>query len=299
MAQTVAPLPPSPTRFAAYIDWAIAQDLGPYRLAELDGPWPVTVTYMRAPPGEMRRPREAFHDLFISLRPLELWEQSGGRRRRYQFRRGTVGFTNAGSNWHVSWNGQLEGFGFLFADAVLRRAMGADGENARWRLALSDHAPAIGFLGIEIANHVFAGFPDGREHVDHLLGTFLAMAARRYGTAPERDPLKLGRHHPQVQRAILYIEEHLANRFGLDEVCRAADISVAHLNRSFQAELGTSVWQYVKARRLEKAHALVSDTLQPIASVATACGFGSTAHFTNAFRDRYGVAPSALRQQPA
>ncbi len=289
------PLAPTDARFGTYINWAISQDIGPYRLAELDGPWPVTVTYMRAPPGAMRRPRESFHDLFISLRTVDLWEQSGGRRRRYIFRRGTIGFTAASTTWNIAWTGQIEGFGFLFDDSVLRRALGEEADTVRWRMALSDHAPAIGFLGIEIASQVFAGFPDGRAHVDQMLGTFLGMAARRYGAKPERDAMKLGRHHPQVQRAIVYIDEHLGEHFALDDVCVAADISVAHLNRSFQAEVGTSVWQYVKARRLEKAQDLLRSTEHPIATVAATCGFGSTAHFTNAFRARYGVAPSASR----
>jgi hypothetical protein len=148
-----------PTRFVPYINWAVAQDLGPWKLAELDGPWPVTITYMRAPAGEMMRPREVFHDLFISMRTVELWEKSIARRRRFIFRRGTIGFTCAGSAWHLGWSGLLEGVGFLFSDETLRRAFGDDADEVRWRLALSDHAPAIGFLGLEIANQVFGGFP--------------------------------------------------------------------------------------------------------------------------------------------
>ncbi len=94
-----------------------------------------------------------------------------------------------------------------------------------------------------------------------------------------------------------FIEENLSTQFAVDDVCRAADISVAHINRSFQAELGTSVWQYVKMRRLEKAQSLLGETSMTIAEIATACGFGATAHFTNAFRARYGYPPKSARNR--
>ena len=295
MNQRLVAPPPQATRFRSYLSWATAQNLGPWQLCEVDGPWPVTVTYMRAPPGRMKRASEDFHDLFISARALELWESSKGRRRRYIFRRGTVAFTAAGHDWDVTWTGLLEGFGFLLTDATLRSALGRDGSAARWRLAFSDHAPAIGFLGIEIATQVFAGFPEGRAHVDELLGTFLAMAARRYGVAPERDALKLGRQHPQVQRAVRFIDDRLGDPISLDHVCRAADMSVAHLNRCFHTELGTSVWQYVKARRLEKARGLLRDGRQPLQEIASACGFSSTSHLITSFRGRYGITPGRAR----
>lgn len=277
-----------------YTDWVSANGL-PGRVTAIDGDWPLTVTYMKYEPSSLDRPRAGFHDLFVALRTVDLLEHLGPRRQNYGYRRASVGFTPKGQTWSITWLGVLEGFGFLIEDDVLRKAGGGLPVDTSWRLALSDHAPAIGFLGIEIATQVLNGFPQGRDHIDRLLAGFMAMVARRYSASPERDALRQAGNRAQVERALRFIEDNLHSEFGLDSVCEAAGLSSAHINRCFQSEVGTSVWQYVKARRLERARDLLSDTSLSVAQVATACGFSSASHFTTSFRQRYGLAPSDWR----
>jgi AraC-like DNA-binding protein len=279
-----------------YTDWVSANGL-PGRVATLAGPWPVTVTYMKYEPSSLDRPPAGFHDLFIALRTVELLEHLGPRRQHYGYRRASVGFTPRGQTWSITWLGVLEGFGFLIRDEVLRAAGGDLPAEASWRMALSDHAPAIGYLGIEIATQVLNGFPLGRGHVERLLAGFLAMVAKRYSASPERDALRRAGNRMQVERALRYIEDHLHTPFALDDVCHVAGLSSAHINRCFQSEIGTSVWQYVKARRLERARDLLSDTSLSVAQVAAACGFSSASHFTTSFRARYGTSPVAWRSR--
>jgi AraC-like DNA-binding protein len=295
--EPAAILPAIPSEIADakfYTDWVSANGL-PGRVAALDGDWPVTVTYMKYEPSSLDRPRAGFHDLFIALRTVELLEHLGPRRQHYGYRRASVGFTPKGQTWSITWLGVLEGFGFLIEDEALRRAGGDLPADTSWRLALSDHAPAIGFLGIEIATQVLNGFPQGRAHVDRLLAGFMAMVARRYSASPERDALRQAGNRAQVERALRFIEANLQTDFALDDVCQVAGLSSAHINRCFQSEVGTSVWQYVKARRLERARDLLSDTSLSVAQVAISCGFASASHFTTSFRARYGASPLAWR----
>jgi AraC family transcriptional regulator len=123
----------------------------------------------------------------------------------------------------------------------------------------------------------------------------MAMVARRYSASPERDALRQAGNRAQVERALRFIEANLQTDFALDDVCQVAGLSSAHINRCFQSEVGTSVWQYVKARRLERARDLLSDTSLSVAQVAISCGFASASHFTTSFRARYGASPLAWR----
>jgi AraC-like DNA-binding protein len=65
------------------------------------------------------------------------------------------------------------------------------------------------------------------------------------------------------------------------------------------AERGTTPGEWILARRLERARAMLEDPDQAFASAATIgyrCGFTDASPFSRAFRARFGVAPGALRK---
>jgi len=97
-----------------------------------------------------------------------------------------------------------------------------------------------------------------------------------------------------------YIDHHLAEAaLSAPEVAAAVGISARHLSRVF-ADAGTSVPQYVLARRLEAARGLLETTAaggMTVAAVAHRCGFASAAHFSNAFRARFGERASDVRRR--
>jgi AraC-like DNA-binding protein len=71
------------------------------------------------------------------------------------------------------------------------------------------------------------------------------------------------------------------------------------IQRMFEAE-GTTFTEYVLARRLRRAHTLLSNPFrraEKISAVALDCGFGDISYFNRAFRRRYGLAPSDVRVQ--
>jgi AraC-like DNA-binding protein len=82
---------------------------------------------------------------------------------------------------------------------------------------------------------------------------------------------------------------------------RAVCVSDAHLNRLFRAE-GESLMRYVWNCRL----ALAADMLKrnrksrvEIREIAYRCGFSTPAHFSRAFKERYGVTPRASIDAPS
>ncbi|MFI6125252.1 helix-turn-helix domain-containing protein [Streptomyces sp. NPDC051064] len=107
-----------------------------------------------------------------------------------------------------------------------------------------------------------------------------------------------------VHRALAcaYIEDRLRDpHLSVPEVASAVGISVRQLTRVF-ADMGRTFPQHVLGRRLDLAHTLLAGTDAPTLSTATVaamCGFRSTAHFSQTFQARFGIAAGELRRAAA
>jgi AraC family transcriptional regulator len=98
-----------------------------------------------------------------------------------------------------------------------------------------------------------------------------------------------------AQKALWYIESHLAEPLTLDDVAGVAGVSRFHLVRAFAAATGFSVMRYVRARRLSKAAQALAAGAPDILSLALDADYSSHEAFTRAFRDHFGVTPEAVR----
>ncbi|WP_291685184.1 AraC family transcriptional regulator [Bradyrhizobium sp.] len=98
-----------------------------------------------------------------------------------------------------------------------------------------------------------------------------------------------------AQKALWFIESHLAGALTLDEIAGIAGISRFHMVRAFAAATGLSVMRYVRARRLSEAARALADGAPDILQLALDADYGSHEAFTRAFRDHFGVTPEAVR----
>ena len=98
-----------------------------------------------------------------------------------------------------------------------------------------------------------------------------------------------------VQKALWYIESHLAEPLSLDEVAEIAGVSRFHLVRAFSVATGLPVMRYVRARRLSEAARALADGAPDILNLALEADYGSHEAFTRAFHDHFGVTPEAVR----
>lgn len=124
----------------------------------------------------------------------------------------------------------------------------------------------------------------------------LALAVR--GCAGD-NALPRGRPRAALRTLRSVVEAHLGDHH-LDaaDIAARAGISVRYANVLLAAE-GTSLMRYVWARRLERAQQTLSRSPETrIADLAAACGFKSSAHFSRAFRERFGCSPRAWRERP-
>jgi AraC family transcriptional regulator len=98
-----------------------------------------------------------------------------------------------------------------------------------------------------------------------------------------------------AQKALWYIESHLAQALTLDEIAGVAGVSRFHMVRAFAAATGFSVMRYVRARRLSEAARALANGAPDILSLALDADYGSHEAFTRAFRDHFGVTPETVR----
>src|SRR6201994_469084 len=98
-----------------------------------------------------------------------------------------------------------------------------------------------------------------------------------------------------AQKALWFIESHLAEALTLDEVAGIAGVSRFHLVRAFAAATGLPVIRYVRARRLTEAARALAGGAPDILSLALDADYGSHEAFTRAFRDHFGMTPEAVR----
>jgi AraC family transcriptional regulator, regulatory protein of adaptative response / DNA-3-methyladenine glycosylase II len=83
----------------------------------------------------------------------------------------------------------------------------------------------------------------------------------------------------------------------IETIAAQFHLSSRQIRRIVRTELGVPPIQLILTRRLLLAKQLLTETRLPVTDVAYASGFSSLRRFNDAFRSRYGFAPSALRKQ--
>ena len=97
-----------------------------------------------------------------------------------------------------------------------------------------------------------------------------------------------------IIESILYIDSHLQESVNLEEIASHCGYSSYHFSRIFKENMGESVMDYVKKRRLQKAY---MDILagERILDAALKVGYQSHAGFTKAFKQQFGFTPAFLK----
>jgi AraC family transcriptional regulator of adaptative response / DNA-3-methyladenine glycosylase II len=99
-----------------------------------------------------------------------------------------------------------------------------------------------------------------------------------------------------AQAAVNMIENGLMNDGGIEPLAARVGVTSRHLRRIFESEFGVSPVAYAQTQRLLLAKRLLTDTALPVTEIALASGFASVRRFNALFKDRYRMAPSALRR---
>lgn len=118
--------------------------------------------------------------------------------------------------------------------------------------------------------------------------------------ALNKDVKALGRLHPNLRKALLYLVDHYAEPIRLGALARQAHVSQSHLSFLFRHGLQTSCKAMLARIRVEKAKVLLAENIhQPITDVALQVGFADLSHFEKYFRRQVGRTPREYRRMAA
>lgn len=130
----------------------------------------------------------------------------------------------------------------------------------------------------------YIGMPDILSFQSWLNGSLAAFI-------DETDKRNSERAVSAIEAAKQYIEEHLAGDLSLDAVSSKVYISPKYLSRLFKEELGVTYTDYVTARRMEHAKALLEKSSMTVEQIAGSVGYGTAAYFIKRFKEMYGCTP--------
>jgi transcriptional regulator GlxA family with amidase domain len=105
---------------------------------------------------------------------------------------------------------------------------------------------------------------------------------------PRREPLR---------ETLRFVLEHVAEDLSVEAMAARAHMSPRHFARAFHAETGVTPARYVERVRLEAARMRLEDTAEPVAAVASACGFGTAETMRRVFLRALEVAPAEYRRR--
>jgi len=130
-----------------------------------------------------------------------------------------------------------------------------------------------------------------------LIAAISATAAQAGGAShvpPASTPASAS---PQVDRARVYIEEHLSDSsLSVTAVATAIGSHPDYLAHVFSEQVGERMTKYIARERVKLARRLLTTTNWQVKRVAWACGFANPNWFSHVFHQHTGATPLDFRR---
>ena len=101
----------------------------------------------------------------------------------------------------------------------------------------------------------------------------------------------------EIESACSYIERHIEEELSLASLAAYAGYAEYYFSKKFKREVGMTLAEYLRKKRLEKAAMLLQATDLDVQKIAMRLQFCSQSYFTDSFRKQFGVSPSQYRKE--
>lgn len=101
--------------------------------------------------------------------------------------------------------------------------------------------------------------------------------------------------HTRLNRAKDLIEDRLTSLPDVETIAREAGLSVSSLQRLFRKAESVSVFEFIRLRRLERAHEALRAGETSVNEASIIAGYSNPANFATAFRRRFGNSPREVK----
>ena len=115
----------------------------------------------------------------------------------------------------------------------------------------------------------------------------------------EKLDTSLQTYHDQVCELVLcYIRENYEdNTLCLGDIAGHANVSPAYLSALFKKVYGQSISDTITALRIEAACQYLKNSTLSLKEISSRCGYANQYYFSNSFKKKLGMSPSAYREQ--
>jgi AraC-like DNA-binding protein len=146
------------------------------------------------------------------------------------------------------------------------------------------------FISIGKEPHV----ADPLETEEAVIGLLYEVLDRTYASRGRAEATRA--HREIAEHAKVLLAERFCDPVGLEFFARHSGATVFQLCRAFRAVTGSTLHSYRNRLRLQASLPRIADG-EPLTEIALDLGFSSHSHFTAAFRQLFGSAPSVIRRE--
>ena len=100
-----------------------------------------------------------------------------------------------------------------------------------------------------------------------------------------------------VTQCVDYIYSHIKERITIADLAAYTGLSESYLSRVFKQNLGVSISDYIREKKIEKATHLLKYSDKPIIDIANYLSFSSPSHFIQIFEGFTGLTPKKYRDR--
>lgn len=94
---------------------------------------------------------------------------------------------------------------------------------------------------------------------------------------------------------ISYIDNHCAEKIGMDTLIAVSELSETHICRLFRKYFGMRPMEYMNRKRIQRAKELLESSALSVEEISRNCGFEYLSYFGKLFRRYEGLSPSEYR----
>jgi AraC family transcriptional regulator len=220
--------------------------------------------YRDQPPNEALQPPVSHHTLLVFLRtPREFEAQYEGVARTVPPPAGSILMVPAGSPARWRWSEHSDSLHVFLEPEIVARVAADEFELDPARMSLPPldglHLPQLHAAMLAVNDELTAVAGGSRLAVESL-ANLLSVHLIRNALAPRAAARRNNDRAlpPEKLRAVVeYIEGHLDDGPGLEQMAAAVHLSPSHFARRFKEATGVPPHQYVLARRVEQAQQLL------------------------------------------
>ncbi len=129
----------------------------------------------------------------------------------------------------------------------------------------------------------------------NLVHLIMPLAREQWARALP-DYKEQGKSSVVAEQIMAWIEQHYQEAFELDKLAQAVHLSPNHVSYVFKQQVGSSITEYLTARRIRQACWLLKSQELSVEQIGHAVGIGNFSYFCNLFKRHVGITPLQFRK---